>query len=97
MPSARPTPIPPDVVTRRTRELGLNELGRASIRQIKRIVDLVEEDTGVKFVRMEMGIPGLPAMQLGVDAQIAALREGVASIYPDIQGIEPVKKEIRGS
>lgn len=94
MPTSRPPPIAPDVVARRTKELGLSEIGRASIRQIKRIVDLVEQDTGVKFVRMEMGIPGLPPLQLGVDAQVAALKQGVASLYPDIQGIEPVKKEI---
>ncbi len=94
MSAPRPPPIPPEVVSRRTRELGLQDIGRASIRQIKRIVDLVEQDTGVQFVRMEMGIPGLPPLQVGVDAQIAALRQGVASVYPDIQGIEPVKREI---
>ena len=90
----RPTPIAADVVTRRTRELGLQDIGSASIREIKRIVDLVEQDTGLEFVRMEMGIPGLPALEVGVQAQIRALQEGVAAVYPDIQGILPLKKEI---
>ncbi len=92
--ASRPTPIDADVVSRRTRELGLTDLGKASIREIKKIVDLIEGDTGQKFIRMEMGIPGLPALQVGVDAQIQALKDGVAAIYPDIQGIPALKNEI---
>lgn len=92
--ASRPTPIDADVVSRRTHELGLSDLGKASIREIKKIVDLVEGDTGQKFIRMEMGIPGLPALQVGVDAQIQALKDGVAAIYPDIQGIPALKNEI---
>jgi hypothetical protein len=59
---------------------GLNNLANASIREIKRLVDLIEADSGQKFVRMEMGIPGLPALQVGVDAQIQALKDGVAAV-----------------
>ncbi len=91
--ASRPTPINAEVVNRRTRELGLKDLGVASIREIKKIVDLIEEETGERFIRMEMGIPGLPALQVGVDAQIQALKDGVAAIYPDIQGIPALKKE----
>ena len=43
---------------------------------------------------MEMGIPGLPPVQIGVDAEIEALKQGVASTYPDIYGIPSLKKEI---
>jgi aspartate/methionine/tyrosine aminotransferase len=43
---------------------------------------------------MEMGVPGLPPTQIGVDAQKAALDRGVAAIYPDIFGIQPLKYEI---
>jgi aspartate/methionine/tyrosine aminotransferase len=43
---------------------------------------------------MEMGVPGLPPSQIAVDAQIEALKRGVAAVYPDIQGIPPVKREI---
>ena len=88
------TPINAAVVNHRIKAGGLKDLSRASIREIKKLVDLIEADSGEKFVRMEMGIPGLPAMQIGVDAQIQALKDGVAAIYPDIQGIPPLKKEI---
>jgi aspartate/methionine/tyrosine aminotransferase len=42
---------------------------------------------------MEMGIPGLPAAQVGVDAQIKALQDGIAHSYPDIQGAPVLKQE----
>jgi aspartate/methionine/tyrosine aminotransferase len=42
---------------------------------------------------MEMGIPGLPAAQVGVDAQVRALQDGIAHSYPDIQGYPELKKE----
>ena len=42
---------------------------------------------------MEMGVPGLKPAQVGIDAEIKALKDGVASIYPNINGIPEVKKE----
>ena len=64
----------------------IKSVGAASIREVKKIIDDVESATGEKFVRMEMGIPGIPAVQLGVDAEIEALKNGCAAIYPDIYG-----------
>jgi aspartate/methionine/tyrosine aminotransferase len=90
----RHTPINPDMVRRRLAASGLNDLGHASIRELKKLVDQIEADSGERFVRMEMGIPGLPALQVGVEAQIQALRDGVAAIYPDIQGTPDLKREI---
>lgn len=88
------TPISADVVRRQLEASGVASVGKASIRELKKVVDLIEGETGVKFVRMEMGIPGLPALEVGVEAQIQALRDGVAAIYPDIQGIPAVKREV---
>jgi len=89
----RQTPIDPEVVRQSLQACGLKEPGRASIREIKKLVDLIEAGSGQKFVRMEMGIPGLPPPQVGVDAQIQALKDGVAAIYPDIQGTAALKRE----
>ncbi|MDR3669353.1 MAG: pyridoxal phosphate-dependent aminotransferase [Holophaga sp.] len=88
------TPINAEVVRGRLAASGLKDLAQASIREIKKLVDQIEAASGEKFVRMEMGIPGLPALQVGVDAQIQALKDGVAAIYPDIQGTAPLKREI---
>ncbi len=88
------TPINYAVVEAKIKENYLANVGKASIREIKKLVDDVESETGEKYVRMEMGIPGLPAVQIGVDAELEAHRKGVASIYPDIHGIPPLKKEM---
>ncbi len=87
-------PIPGEIVNKVIRDCGLSSIGKASIREIKRLVDCLEKESGQRFVRMEMGIPGLPASSIGIDAQIEALRNGVASIYPDIQGLPELKHEI---
>ncbi len=90
----RNTPIHFDTVKEKLNESGLKSVGRASIREIKKLVDNIEEATGEKFIRMEMGVPGLPPSEVGVQGQIEALKKGVAAIYPDIQGIKPLKEEI---
>lgn len=74
-------------------ESGIASFSRASIREIARLVNQLEEATGVKFIRMEMGEPGLPCVQVALEAEIAALRKGVASVYPNIEGISTLKQE----
>jgi aspartate/methionine/tyrosine aminotransferase len=88
------TPIPFDKVKEQIDLLKLSSVGKASIREIKRLIDNIEQATDMKYIRMEMGIPGLPPCQIGVDAEIEALKNGVAAIYPDIDGIKPLKSEI---
>lgn len=89
----RNTPIPAEIVDKVVAQSGIKEIGKASIREIKRLINDIENASGEKFVRMEMGIPGLPACKLGVDAQIKALQNGVAAIYPDIDGTPELKNE----
>jgi aspartate/methionine/tyrosine aminotransferase len=87
------TPINYEAVSRKIKESRIENIGTASIREIKKLIDDIEKETGERFVRMEMGIPGLPAAQVGVQAEIDALKKGVANTYPDIQGIPELKKE----
>ncbi|MBE0639878.1 MAG: pyridoxal phosphate-dependent aminotransferase [Bacteroidales bacterium] len=88
------TPLNYEIVKRIISESGIPKIGDASIREIKKLVDQIEKATNEKFVRMEMGIPGLPPVKIGVEAQKEALDRGVAAIYPDIFGVLPLKKEI---
>ena len=90
----RNTPINFEIVKEKVHASGLKSVGKASIREIKKLVDEIEKASGEKFIRMEMGIPGLPPSDIGVLGQIEALKSGVAAIYPDIQGIKPLKEEI---
>jgi aspartate/methionine/tyrosine aminotransferase len=85
-------PISSDLINDIIISTGINK-ATASIREIVHIVDLLEKKTSIRFVRMEMGVPGLPAPAIGVDAEIAALKNGVASVYPDISGIPSLKEE----
>jgi aspartate/methionine/tyrosine aminotransferase len=86
-------PISYELIMTLARTIDIPSPGASSIREIVHLVNKIEEKTGVKFIRMEMGVPGLPAPQIGIDAEIAALKRGVASVYPDISGIEPLKNE----
>ena len=88
------TPINYEIVNQKIKESPIESVGRASIRDIKKLVDQIERATGEKYIRMEMGIPGLPPAQIGIEAEIEALRRGIPAIYPDIFGIAPLKKEI---
>lgn len=87
------TPIPQEVVQRHIEESKIMNIGRATIREIKRLINGIEKETGEKFIRMEMGVPGLPAAAIGIEAEITALKNGVASVYPDIEGIPVLKQE----
>lgn len=88
------TPIDSEIVFRKIKDSGLASVGKATIRELVRLVNEIETATGEQFVRMEMGVPGLEPASLGIEAEIQALRSGVASKYPMIDGIPPLKKEI---
>jgi len=72
---------------------GLSDFGKATIREVVAISSQLEKETNTEFIHMEMGVPGLKAAQVGVDAEIAALKSGIASVYPNINGAEVLKKE----
>ena len=55
------TPINYEIVKKHFAASNLPNVGKASIREIRRLIDNIEKETGDRFVRMEMGIPGLPA------------------------------------
>lgn len=87
------TPVKQEIVNKIIAESGLKSVGNASIREIVKIVSQIEAASGVKFIRMEMGVPGLDSPEIGVQAEIEALQKGVASIYPNMEGLPELKKE----
>ena len=87
------TPIKKDIVDGLIGELGIKDFAKATIREVKQVAAKAEKASGVEFIKMEMGIPGLPAAQVGVDAQIKALKNLIAHAYPDIQGATVLKQE----
>jgi len=93
-PLIKHTPIDHDVVKNKIEKSGLENIGLASIRELVRLVNEIEQETGEKYIRMEMGVPGLEPAQAGIEGEIEALRKGVASKYPMIEGAGILKTEI---
>jgi hypothetical protein len=88
----RPTPINKELIDNTIRKHGIQDFAKATIREVKGVAAHAEKESGVEFIKMEMGIPGLPAAQVGVDAQIKSLQDGIAHSYPDIQGLPALKE-----
>ena len=86
-------PVDKNIVDKVINELNIKDFGRATIREVVAIASKIEKITGLEFVHMEMGVPGLPPASKGVEAEIKALENGVASIYPIIDGLPELKKE----
>ena len=87
------TPIKREIIDGLIAKFGIQDFAKATIREVKQVAATAEKESGVEFIKMEMGIPGLPAAQVGVDAQIKALQDGIAHSYPDIQGYPELKRQ----
>jgi len=87
------TPIDYQVAQEVIDSYHLPDFGKATIREVVAISNELEERTGQEFVHMEMGVPGLKPAQVGVDAEIKALQAGIASIYPNINGLPELKEQ----
>lgn len=74
-------------------QCGVSNLDDASIRDTVKIANLLEKATGEKFIRMEMGVPGLSPSRIGTEAEIEALRQGVAQFYPMLEGYPALSEE----
>ena len=87
------TPVDYQTTKRVIESYGLNDFGKATIREVVAISQQLEKETGTEFIHMEMGVPGLKPAQVGVDAEIEALQNGIAAIYPNINGLQSLKDE----
>ncbi len=74
-------------------QCGVSDLDVASIRDTVKIANLLEKATGEKFIRMEMGVPGLAPSRIGTEAEIEALKKGVAQFYPMLEGYPELANE----
>ncbi|HKK65681.1 MAG TPA: pyridoxal phosphate-dependent aminotransferase, partial [Clostridia bacterium] len=87
------TPIDAQVVSKKIQNSGIQNMATAGIRELVKLVFQIEDETKTKYIRMEMGVPGLPAPEVGIQAQIEALKQGVASKYSMIDGLPALKEE----
>ncbi|MDE6450958.1 MAG: pyridoxal phosphate-dependent aminotransferase [Odoribacter sp.] len=74
-------------------QCGVSDLDKASIRDTVKVTNLLEKATGIKFIRMEMGVTGLAPSRIGTEAEINALQQGVAQFYPMLEGHPGLSQE----
>ena len=74
-------------------ELKITNLEKATIGEVLLLASRLEQVTGIPFIRMDQGVPGLKPCQIGIDAEKKALDEGVASMYPAAAGVPVLKEE----
>ena len=70
----------------------VSDLSQATIGEILLVAQYLERKTGIPFIRMDQGSPGLPVNRFGVEAEKAALDRGVGSQYPPADGVPELKK-----
>lgn len=70
------------------------DLRKASIREMNNLVNTIESELDVKFIRMEFGIPGLRVSSVAIEAEAEALRERqVGHVYAPFEGVPALKQE----
>jgi hypothetical protein len=87
------TPITKELIDKTIDEFQIVDFSKATIREVKAIAARAEQEAGVEFIKMEMGVPGLPPSAVGVKAEVEALQKGIASLYPDINGLAELKQQ----
>lgn len=86
-------PISDNALAQARDKVGIKgDIIKATIRQICALSAELENVAGEKFVHLEMGNPGLPATEVGVEAECEALRNGIPNQYPNIAGIPQLKE-----
>ena len=80
-----------ELVNKAAAECKVADLSRATIGEVLLVAQYLEKETGIPFIRMDQGSPGLPVNQYGVEAEKAALDRGVGSQYPAAAGVPELK------
>lgn len=86
-------PIDRSVLDSALERMDIADIAQATIRQSGDIARVMETQTGMEFLHLEMGVPGLPPEKAGVEAECRALQSGVASQYPNMFGIPELKQQ----
>ena len=81
-----------DLVASVAREMKVADLQNATIGDILLVASRLEELTGIPFIRMDQGSPGLPANRIGIEAEKAAQDKGLGAQYPAAAGVPELKE-----
>lgn len=81
-----------ELVNSVAKEMKVADLANATIGDVLLVASRLEELTGIPFIRMDQGSPGLPANKIGIEAEKKALGRGVGSQYPAAAGVAELKQ-----
>lgn len=79
------------MVAEATRANHVADLSHATIGETLLVAQYLEQKTGIPFIRMDQGSPGLPVNRHGVEAEKRALDRGIGSQYPAAAGVKELK------
>ena len=74
-------------------QLKIADLENATIGEVLLVASALEQRTGIPFIRMDQGSPGLPPNKIGIEAEKAALDSGIVSQYPAAAGVAELKEQ----
>ena len=81
-----------DLVARVAKDMKVADLSNATIGEVLLVASGLEKETGIPFIRMDQGSPGLPANKVGIEAEKVALDKGLGSQYPAAAGVPELKE-----
>lgn len=81
-----------ELVSSVAKEMKVANLQNATIGDVLLVASRLEELTGIPFIRMDQGSPGLPANRIGIEAEKAALDKGLGAQYPAAAGVPELKE-----
>jgi len=83
-------PLSHEVMDRIIGEQGV-DMERVNIREMAKIAKAAERELGVQFIRMEIGIPGLPLDDLAPQAEAEVFAEGKGNEYAPFEGTDRLR------
>ena len=81
-----------EMVSEAARVNHVADLSHATIGETLLVAQYLEQKTGIPFIRMDQGSPGLPANRYGIEAEKRALDTGIGSQYPAAAGVKELKE-----
>ncbi|MBM2814849.1 MAG: Aminotransferase [Ignavibacteria bacterium] len=87
------TPIDKNIVAKNVELVGKKFIRAGNTRMIRRMVDLIEAETDEKYIRMEVGEPGIRPLEIELSPELAEMKKNVSS-YPPPDGLPVLKTEM---
>jgi aspartate/methionine/tyrosine aminotransferase len=86
-------PVEKNIIDAALKQYDIKYVSRTSIRELVAVIKYIEKEAGIRFIRMDMGVPGLPSPRVGIEAEIEALQRYKSGEYAEIEGFAGLKKE----